>query len=180
MFLFHQINQSMWLWFLFKLKKLRKLYMKIWLSSSLDNSGGEEARINDRLCRLEVISWSLLSPQCLENVRQFSYSCLCFPGTRFLLDLTSYSTETEDQKCMLQVHCALNLVGSCFVMCPWDFLCAMPLVLEHLKFPVSSNAPCICDQLPPPCSSSQGIPGFMERNQEALFFFSICLAIPFS
>lgn len=30
--------------------------MKIWLSSFLDNSKGEEAMINDRLCRLEVIS----------------------------------------------------------------------------------------------------------------------------
>lgn len=89
--------------------------MKILLSSSLDSSEGEEAMINDRLCWLEVSSWSLSSLQRLENVRQFSYSCLCFPSTRFLLDLTQRIRGSE--KYTLHVHCALNLVGSCFVMC---------------------------------------------------------------
>lgn len=142
--------------------------MKVLLSSSLDSSEGEEAMINDRLCWLEVSSWSLSSLQRLENVRQFSYSCLCFPSTRFLLDLTQRIRGSE-----IHAPCPLcsELSGQLFCYVCLDCLCVMPLVLEHLKFPVSSNAPCICDQLPPPCSSSQGIPGFMERNQAGTFFF---------
>lgn len=43
MFLFHQ-NQPIHVPLIsFQIKKLRKLYMKIWLSSSFDNSEGEEA-----------------------------------------------------------------------------------------------------------------------------------------
>lgn len=45
MFLFHQ-NQPIHVPLIsFQIKKLRKLYMKIWLSSFFDNSEGEEADI---------------------------------------------------------------------------------------------------------------------------------------
>lgn len=37
----------------------------------------------------------------------------------------------------------------------------------------------ICDQLPPPCWSSQGIPGFMEKNQAGTFFTPYSLQFHF-
>lgn len=116
MFLFHQ-NQSIHVPLIsFQLKNSVNY---IWKSGFLVPLTILKVKklIHDTLCWLEVISRSLSSLQCLENVWQFSYSCLCFPGTHFLLDLMSYSTGTEDQKYILQVHCVLNLVGSCFVMC---------------------------------------------------------------